>query len=108
MSEKISAAERGAVFTRREVVEEAWCEVESEVAEGEHRRAVERGIGSLQKAVQVVPIRRLERSADHVRVSPAGTLKYASLQNVGMRVTLIRDVTPIPHNGCRPPKRRRV
>jgi small subunit ribosomal protein S11 len=29
-------------------------------------------------------------------------------QNVGMRVTLIRDVTPIPHNGCRPPKRRRV
>lgn len=31
-----------------------------------------------------------------------------SLQGVGLRVTLIRDVTPIPHNGCRPPKRRRV
>lgn len=31
-----------------------------------------------------------------------------ALQNVGFRVTLIRDVTPIPHNGCRPPKRRRV
>jgi small subunit ribosomal protein S11 len=31
-----------------------------------------------------------------------------ALQAVGMRVTLIRDVTPIPHNGCRPPKRRRV
>ena len=28
--------------------------------------------------------------------------------NAGVRVTLIRDVTPIPHNGCRPPKRRRV
>jgi small subunit ribosomal protein S11 len=28
--------------------------------------------------------------------------------NAGMRVTLIRDVTPIPHNGCRPPSRRRV
>ncbi len=27
---------------------------------------------------------------------------------VGMKVTLIKDVTPIPHNGCRPPKRRRV
>ena len=27
---------------------------------------------------------------------------------VGMRITLIRDITPIPHNGCRPPKRRRV
>ena len=31
-----------------------------------------------------------------------------AFQNVGMRVTLIRDVTPIPHNGCRAPKRRRV
>lgn len=31
-----------------------------------------------------------------------------SLQSCGFRITLIRDVTPIPHNGCRPPKRRRV
>lgn len=31
-----------------------------------------------------------------------------SLQAVGLSVTAIRDVTPIPHNGCRPPKRRRV
>jgi small subunit ribosomal protein S11 len=31
-----------------------------------------------------------------------------ALQQVGFRVTLIRDMTPIPHNGCRPPKRRRV
>jgi small subunit ribosomal protein S11 len=31
-----------------------------------------------------------------------------SLQAVGFTVTVIKDVTPIPHNGCRPPKRRRV
>ena len=31
-----------------------------------------------------------------------------AFQIVGMRITLIRDITPIPHNGCRPPKRRRV
>lgn len=31
-----------------------------------------------------------------------------SLQAVGLEISLIRDVTPIPHNGCRPPKRRRV
>ncbi len=31
-----------------------------------------------------------------------------ALQNAGLRVTTIRDVTPLPHNGCRPPKRRRV
>lgn len=31
-----------------------------------------------------------------------------ALQTVGLEVKLIKDVTPIPHNGCRPPKRRRV
>lgn len=31
-----------------------------------------------------------------------------SLQATGLEVSLIKDVTPIPHNGCRPPKRRRV
>jgi small subunit ribosomal protein S11 len=31
-----------------------------------------------------------------------------ALSNAGLRVSLIRDVTPVPHNGCRPPKRRRV
>lgn len=31
-----------------------------------------------------------------------------TLQNVGLEVTMIRDTTPLPHNGCRPPKRRRV
>ncbi len=31
-----------------------------------------------------------------------------ALETAGLSVTLIRDVTPIPHNGCRPPKRRRV
>lgn len=31
-----------------------------------------------------------------------------ALQSAGLRINLIRDVTPIPHNGCRPPKRRRV
>ncbi|MFP4597315.1 MAG: 30S ribosomal protein S11 [Persicimonas sp.] len=31
-----------------------------------------------------------------------------SLQSAGLKITKIRDVTPLPHNGCRPPKRRRV
>ncbi|MCP3984161.1 MAG: 30S ribosomal protein S11 [bacterium] len=31
-----------------------------------------------------------------------------ALQAAGIRVSMIRDVTPVPHNGCRPPKRRRV
>jgi len=31
-----------------------------------------------------------------------------ALQTAGLTVTMIRDITPLPHNGCRPPKRRRV
>ena len=31
-----------------------------------------------------------------------------AMANVGLEVTLIKDVSPIPHNGCRPPKRRRL
>ena len=31
-----------------------------------------------------------------------------SLQATGLNISVIKDVTPIPHNGCRPPKRRRV
>ena len=46
-----------------------------------------------------------------VRVKGPGSGREAairSLQSAGLQVTSIRDVTPIPHNGCRPPKRRRV
>jgi small subunit ribosomal protein S11 len=31
-----------------------------------------------------------------------------SIANAGLKVTLMKDVTPVPHNGCRPPKKRRV
>ncbi|MSQ82156.1 MAG: 30S ribosomal protein S11 [Myxococcales bacterium] len=46
-----------------------------------------------------------------VLVKGPGTGREAALRalsNAGLKVTTIRDVTPIPHNGCRPPKRRRV
>ncbi len=45
----------------------------------------------------------------YVRGAGAGReAAIRSLQAAGLTVTAIRDVTPIPHNGCRPPKRRRV
>ncbi|MBQ6388121.1 MAG: 30S ribosomal protein S11, partial [Mogibacterium sp.] len=31
-----------------------------------------------------------------------------ALETAGLKVTMIKDITPIPHNGCRPPKKRRV
>jgi len=39
---------------------------------------------------------------------PGREAAIRQLQAVGLEITVIRDVTPIPHNGCRPPKRRRV
>ena len=45
----------------------------------------------------------------HVKGPGAGRESaLRALQSAGFAVSLIRDVTPIPHNGCRPPKRRRV
>ena len=46
-----------------------------------------------------------------IRVSGPGAGRESALraiQSAGLRVPSIKDVTPIPHNGCRPPKRRRV
>jgi small subunit ribosomal protein S11 len=49
--------------------------------------------------------------AVEVLVKGAGSGREAAiraLQSAGLEISLIKDVTPIPHNGCRPPKRRRV
>lgn len=46
-----------------------------------------------------------------IRIAGPGAGRESALrgvQSAGLRVTSIKDVTPIPHNGCRPPKRRRV
>ncbi len=47
----------------------------------------------------------------HVRVQGPGSGRESAIQalaSAGLRILSIRDVTPIPHNGCRPPKKRRV
>src|ERR1700758_174133 len=47
----------------------------------------------------------------HVRVQGPGSGREAAIQalaTAGLQIRSIRDVTPIPHNGCRPPKKRRV
>ena len=46
-----------------------------------------------------------------VRIKGPGPGRESSvraLNNLGIKISLIQDVTPVPHNGCRPPKRRRV
>jgi small subunit ribosomal protein S11 len=63
-------------------------------AESAARRAIDQGMRQIE-----------------VMVSGPGAGRETAiraLQGAGLEITLIRDVTPIPHNGCRPPKRRRV
>jgi small subunit ribosomal protein S11 len=63
-------------------------------AEDAGRKAMEHGVKTLE-----------------VNVAGPGSGRESALralQAVGFTITTIRDVTPIPHNGCRPPKRRRV
>lgn len=68
-------------------------------------------------AAQVAAEDAGKKAAEHgmkvleIEVSGPGSGRESALralQAVGFNVTSIRDVTPIPHNGCRPPKRRRV
>jgi len=68
-------------------------------------------------AAQMAAEQAARRALDHglksvtVLVKGPGSGREAairSLQVAGLHVTTIRDVTPMPHNGCRPPKRRRV
>ena len=68
-------------------------------------------------AAQLATQDALRRAMEHgmrtaeVRVKGPGVGREASLRALqvdGFTVSMIRDVTPIPHNGCRPPKRRRV
>jgi small subunit ribosomal protein S11 len=66
-----------------------------------------------QQAAETVARRSMDQGMRQVEVllkGPGSGRETAirALQAAGLEVTLIKDVTPIPHNGCRPPKRRRV
>lgn len=66
-----------------------------------------------QRAANSCAQKALEDGVREVRVYVKGPgsgreAAIRSLQSAGLEISLIKDVTPIPHNGCRPPKRRRV
>ena len=66
-----------------------------------------------QQAADVAARAAMEHGMRSIEVlvkGPGGGREAAvrSLQSAGLEVSMIKDVTPIPHNGCRPPKRRRV
>jgi len=68
-------------------------------------------------AAQLVAADAAAKAMDHgmkqvgILVNGPGSGRESALRAIaaaGLRITMIKDVTPIPHNGCRPPKRRRV
>jgi small subunit ribosomal protein S11 len=66
-----------------------------------------------QQAAESVARRSMDQGMRQVEVLVKGPgagreTAIRALQASGLEITLIKDVTPIPHNGCRPPKRRRV
>lgn len=68
-------------------------------------------------AAQTTAEAAIEKAKEHgirsaeIRINGPGVGREAAIRAIdacGVKITRIRDVTPIPHNGCRPPKRRRV
>jgi small subunit ribosomal protein S11 len=63
-------------------------------AENAGRAAIEQGIKNLEVRIK--------------GPGPGRESAVRAINNLGIKVTIIADVTPVPHNGCRPPKRRRI
>jgi small subunit ribosomal protein S11 len=87
----------------------AWCSAGAMGFKGSRK--------STPYAAQVAAEEAGKKAMDHgmktleVNVKGPGSGRESALralQSIGFTITSIRDVTPIPHNGCRPPKRRRV
>ncbi len=87
----------------------SWCSAGSKGFRGSRK--------STPFAAQVAADEAARRAQDNglrscvVLVKGPGSGREAALRAIaaaGIKVTLVKDVTPLPHNGCRPPKRRRV
>ncbi len=66
-----------------------------------------------QMAAEAVAKKAMDQGMREIDVfvkgpGPGRETAIRSLQTVGLKVNMIKDVTPIPHNGCRPPKQRRI
>jgi len=87
----------------------SWCSAGCLGFKGSRKStpfAAQSAVDTAAKKAQEHGLRRVE-----VRVNGPGPGRESAiraLQGVGIEVSMIRDMTPIPHNGCKPPKRRRV
>ena len=70
------------------------------------RKNIENGSAHIQSTFNNTIVTITDLQGNTLSWASAGEM--GALQAAGLEVRLIKDVTPIPHNGCRPPKRRRV
>ena len=87
----------------------AWASVGTEGFKGSRKSTPFAAQMAAENAVKKAKEQGLRNVQVYVKGPGAGRESaLRSLQLAGLKISLIRDVTPIPHNGCRPPKRRRV
>jgi len=87
----------------------AWASAGTEGFKGSRKStpfAAQMAVESAVKKAKEMGLRNVQVCVKGPGVGRESALR--SLQVAGLKVSLIRDITPIPHNGCRPPKRRRV
>ena len=82
------------------------------VRKRKERKLVERGAAHISSSFNNTIVTITDTQGNALSWASSGGLgreaAIRSLQAAGLDVSMIKDVTPIPHNGCRPPKRRRV
>ena len=86
-----------------------WCSSGSKGFRGSRKSTPFAAQVAAEDAVRQAQDHGLKSVAIYVK-GPGGGREAAvrSIQAAGIRITMIKDVTPVPHNGCRPPKKRRV
>lgn len=87
----------------------SWCSAGSKGFRGSRKSTPFAAQVAAEDAIQAAQDHGLKAAAVYVK-GPGGGREAAvrSIQAAGIRITMIKDVTPVPHNGCRPPKKRRV
>ena len=90
------------------VMNNKYFEIRSKKGRGMAQRSLDL-IEAMYEAAKKATEAGMQQAEVRVK-GPGGGRESAirAINNAGIRVTAIRDATPIPHNGCRPPKRRRV
>nr|QCI06932.1 ribosomal protein S11 [Halydictyon mirabile] len=86
-----------------------WCSAGASGFKGAKKSTPFAAQTAAEKAAQVAVEQGIKQTEVMINGPGAGReTAIRALQATGIEITLIKDITPVPHNGCRPPKKRRV